>query len=44
LQEALNEFQEIIKISPGTADAEYSEKAIEEIKKRLNEKTEKIGN
>jgi len=41
LQEALNEFQEIIKISPGTEDAEYAEKAIEEIKKRLNEKTEK---
>ena len=41
IEEALKEFQEIIKISPGTADAEYSEKAIEEIKKRLNEKTEK---
>jgi len=40
LQEALNEFKEIIKISPESSDAEYAEKAIEEIKKRLNEKTE----
>ncbi len=35
LQEALNEFQEIIKISPGTADAEYSEKMIKEITEKL---------
>ena len=41
LQEAINEFQEIIKGSPDTSDAEYAEKSIKDIKKRLNGKTEK---
>jgi tetratricopeptide (TPR) repeat protein len=40
LQESISEFQEIIKISPGTTDAEYSEKMIKEITEKLDEKTE----
>ena len=40
LQESLNEFQEIIKISPGTTDAEYSEKMIKEITEKLDRKSE----
>ena len=44
LQDALEEFQEIVRVPPDTSEVEYSEKAIEEIKKRLHEKTEKIEN
>jgi len=41
LEEAISEFNEIIKISPDTEDAEYAENAIQRIKEKLNEKTEK---